>query len=467
MLKDFIIQKTLAHFPFAPTGEQHKLICELANFVTSHDSNALFLMRGYAGTGKTSVISALIKLHDELKQPVVLLAPTGRAAKVLAAHANKKAYTIHKKIYRKKSISEPAFQLDRNIHTHTLFVVDEASMISNSGGENTVFGNGRLLDDLINFVYSSEGCRLLLIGDDAQLPPVMQDFSPALEKTKLQSYNLTVSEFQLTESLRQSRESGILTNATSLRKQLQAHAISHPKFNPANFTDIECITGDLLIEKIENEYRNGIENTIIITRSNKRANIYNQGIRAKILQREDEITSGDMLMVLKNNYSYGDEYPDVGFVANGDIAQVQRVIRYKELYGFRFADLIISLLDYDVEMEVHILVDALHADTPAAMKEMNDRLFDAVAEDYADIKNKRTRMKMIFENEYYNALQVKFAYAITCHKAQGGEWDTVFVDYGAISTEQIATVDYYRWLYTALTRAAKKLYLVNFPETFF
>lgn len=469
MLKDFVAKKILTHFPFEASEEQLKLVDELSVFITSHDTHSLFLLKGYAGTGKTSVISALIRLYDEMKQQVILLAPTGRAAKVLAVHANKNAQTIHKKIYRQKSISERFFQLNQNLHKHTLFIVDEASMINNVGGEDSIFGNGCLLDDLVQYVYEGEGCRLLLMGDDAQLPPVNENYSPALEKTKLESYGLNVSTFLLTEVLRQSKESGVLKNATLLRKAISDNTLStNPRFKLDSFTDIERIDGEILLEKIESAYRSpGIENTIVITRSNKRAETYNQGIRNRILQREEEIASGDLLMVVKNNYFYGKEYSDLQFIANGDIIRIKRIHRYYELYNFRFADLVIQLLDYDIELDVRILIDSLHADNPSAMKAMNERLFNSVSEDYADISNKIERMKKIAENEFHNALQLKFAYAITCHKAQGGEWNTVFIDQGTIANEKTLGIDYYRWLYTALTRTSKKLYLVNFPNVFF
>jgi len=433
----------------------------------STDKNKLFLLKGYAGTGKTSVVSALVRALNELKQKTVLMAPTGRAAKVIAGYSGYPAFTIHKKIYRQKSMSEFRFQLADNLNTHTLFIVDEASMISNSGSETT-FGSGRLLDDLIHFVYGSDGCSLLLLGDTAQLPPVMQPQSPALEKEQLLGYGLIVTEFTLTHVVRQALESGILHNATLLRQQLtDEQTTNFPAFDLNGFDDIRKLNGMELIEEIQKSYDGvGVEDTIVVTRSNKRANIYNNGIRARVMMKEDELSNGDLLMVTRNNYYWNKPYKEIDFIANGDILKIVRVRKYHEIYGFRFVDLTLRSLDFDWEIDARIWLDALQSESPAQMNEMTNTLFEAVGEDYPEITNKREKFKKILENEYYNALQVKFAYAVTCHKAQGGQWKKVFIDPGQVSEDKINS-DFYRWLYTALTRATETVFLVNFPETSF
>jgi exodeoxyribonuclease V len=433
----------------------------------STDKEKLFLLKGYAGTGKTSVISALVRALNELKQKTILMAPTGRAAKVISGYSGYPAFTIHKKIYRQKSMSEFRFQLADNLNTHTLFIVDEASMISNSGAE-TAFGTGRLLDDLIHFVYGADGCSLLLLGDTAQLPPVMQPYSPALEKENLSGYGLKVTEFTLTHVVRQAMESGILHNATFLRQQLMEEQTTlFPSFDLTGFTDIRKLNGMELIDEIQKAYDGvGVEDTIVVTRSNKRANIYNNGIRARVMMKEEELTNGDLLMVTRNNYYWNKPYKEIDFIANGDILQIVRVRRYHELYGYRFVDLTLRSLDYDWEIDARIWLDSLQSDSPAQMNEMTNKLFGAVGEDYPEITTKREKIKKILENEYYNALQVKFAYAVTCHKAQGGQWKKVFIDPGQVVEEQLNS-DFYRWLYTALTRATETVFLVNFPDTAF
>lgn len=431
----------------------------------STDSEKVFLLRGYAGTGKTSVVSALVRALNELKQKTILLAPTGRAAKVIAGYSGFPAFTIHKKIYRQKSMSEFRFQLADNLNTHTLFIVDEASMISNIGSEST-FGSGRLLDDLVEFVYSSDGCSLLLLGDTAQLPPVMQPHSPALESEKLQGYGLKVHEYTLTHVVRQALESGILHNATALRQQLiEERTAEFPRFDLDGFGDIRKLNGMELIDEIQRSYDGvGVEDTIVVTRSNKRANMYNNGIRARVMMKEDELTNGDLLMVTRNNYFWNKPYKEIDFIANGDILEVVRVGKHHDIYDFRFVDLTLRSLDYNWEIDARIWLDALQAESPAAMNEMTNKLFQAVAEDYPEITTKKLLYKKILESEYYNALQVKFAYAVTCHKAQGGQWKKVFVDPGQIAEEQLNS-DFYRWLYTALTRASETVFLVNFPDS--
>ncbi len=465
MLQNFIASRILAELPFEPTEQQTQLIQELGVFLMSTDSEKAFLLRGYAGTGKTSVVSALVRALNELKQKTVLLAPTGRAAKVIAGYSGFPAFTIHKKIYRQKSMSEFRFQLADNLHTHTLFIVDEASMISNVGTEST-FGTGRLLDDLVEFVYSSDGCSLLILGDTAQLPPVMQPHSPALECDKLQGYGLKVHEFTLTHVVRQALESGILHNATLLRQQLvDERTAEFPRFDLLGFADIHKLNGMELIDEIQRSYDGvGVEDTIVVTRSNKRANIYNNGIRARVMMKEDELTNGDLLMVTRNNYFWNKPYKEIDFIANGDILEVMRVGKYHNMYDFRFVDLTLRSLDYEWEIDARIWLDALQAESPTAMNELTNKLFQAIAEDYPEITSKKVLYKKILESEYFNALQVKFAYAVTCHKAQGGQWKKVFIDPGQIAEEQLNS-DFYRWLYTALTRASETVFLVNFPDS--
>ena len=464
MLNDFLTNKITSHFPFPPTEEQDALIKALAAFLMSHETHEVFLLKGFAGTGKTTVISALVRSFVELQQKCVLLAPTGRAAKVFSNYSGEKALTIHKKIYRQQRTDLAAFALAENIGKHTLFIVDEASMIGNSN-EGSPFGSGFLLDDLIHYIYSGEGCRLLLVGDTAQLPPVMQPLSPALECLKLESYGLRVREFLLTNVLRQAHESGILMNATALRRQIaEGRTNVFPKFNLENFPDIKRLSGEEIVDEINTSYNQaGVEETIVITRSNKRANIYSRGIRERVLYKEDQITNGDLLMITRNNYFWGEAYEGLDFIANGDIAEVARVGKFREMYGYTFVDLTLRLIDYELEIDARILLDTLQTDTPATAAALNQTLFERVQEDYVHIGNKRERYKAMRSNPYLNALQVKFAYAITCHKAQGGQWAHVFIEQGQVGEEQLGT-DYYRWLYTALTRAKEKVFLVNFPE---
>jgi len=467
MLQNFLASCIQAQLPFEPTEQQTELLDALGVFLMSTDIEKVFLLRGYAGTGKTSVVSALVRALNELKQKTMLMAPTGRAAKVIAGYSGFPAFTIHKKIYRQKSMSEFRFQLADNLQTHTLFIVDEASMISNTGTDSA-FGSGRLLDDLVKFVYSGEGCSLLLLGDTAQLPPVMQPHSPALEREVLLGYGLNVYDYILTHVVRQALESGILHNATLLREYLSEERVNEfPRFELDNFADIQRLSGMELIDEIQRSYDGvGVEDTIVVTRSNKRANMYNNGIRARVMMKEDELTNGDLLMVTRNNYFWNKPYKEIDFIANGDILQVVRVSKHYEIYGFRFVDLTLRSLDYDWEIDARIWLDALQAETPTQMNEMTNKLFEAVAEDYPEITTKREKVKKILDNEYYNALQVKFAYAVTCHKAQGGQWRKVFIDPGQIAEEQINS-DFYRWLYTALTRATETVFLINFPDAAF
>lgn len=468
MLNNDLLQQIKGNFPYEPTEEQEITIKFFVDFLFSPKSESVLLLKGYAGTGKTTLISALVKTIRHIRSKCVLLAPTGRAAKVFAQNASHPAYTIHKKIYRQKTFSNEMdnFQLAPNLHRDTLFIVDEASMIANEGLAGAAFGTGRLLDDLIQYVYSGEGCRLMLIGDTAQLPPVGEEESPALCPEMLAGYGLEVMECRLTHVVRQLETSGILYNATSLRKQIVGEDFfSLPVVKATGFADIRIITGSELIEAISDSYDHaGMDETMIICRSNKRANLYNRGIRNTILYREDELNSGDLLMVAKNNYYWGSENKELDFIANGDVAVVRRMRRVREMYGFRFADVVLTFPDYDdLELEVKVLLDTLHSDTPALTREQSEHLFNAVQEDYKDITVKRERMKMLKEDPYYNALQVKYAYAVTCHKAQGGQWKRVFIDQGYM-TEDMLTPDYFRWLYTAFTRATETLYLVNWPK---
>jgi exodeoxyribonuclease-5 len=468
MINNYLERQIKENFPYEPTLEQEIAVKSLSEFLLSTLADEVFILRGYAGTGKTSLVGALVKTMNQLQQKSVLLAPTGRAAKVFSAYAGHSAFTIHKKIYRQQSFSNEIsnFSINDNLATNTLFIVDEASMISNEGLSGSVFGTGRLLDDLVQFVYSGQGCRLLLMGDTAQLPPVGEELSPALFADALKGYGLEVREVDLTQVVRQVQQSGILWNATQLRQLIAAdECYSLPKIKVTGFPDIQVVPGVELIEKLTDCYdHDGMDETIVICRSNKRANLYNNGIRAQILWREDELNSGDMLMVAKNNYYWTEKYKEMDFIANGEIAIVRRVRRTREMYGFRFAEVTLGFPDQnDFELDANLLLDTLHSDSPALPKVDNDRLFYTVLEDYIDIPNKRDRMKKMKADPHYNALQVKYAYAVTCHKAQGGQWQNVFLDQGYM-TDEYLTPDYFRWLYTAFTRATKTLYLVNYPK---
>ncbi len=468
MINNYLERQIKENFPYQPTPEQEFALKSLSGFLLAPRNEAVFLLRGYAGTGKTSLVAALVRTLDKLQQKSVLLAPTGRAAKVFSAYAQHPAFTIHKKIYRQQSFSNEMnnFSVNDNLTTHTLYVVDEASMISNEGLSGSMFGTGRLLDDLVQFVYSGQGCRLLLMGDTAQLPPVGEEQSPALFADILKGYGLEVLEADLTQVVRQEQQSGILWNATRLRQLIaEESCYSLPKIRITGFADIKVLPGNELIDELSSCYDcDGPDETIVICRSNKRANIYNSGIRAQVLWREDELNTGDLLMVAKNNYFWTGKEKEMDFIANGETAVVRRMRRTREMYGFRFADVTLSFPDRDdFELEVNLLLDTLHTDAPALPKADNDRLFYAVLEDYSDVSSKRERMKKMKADPYYNALQVKYAYAVTCHKAQGGQWKNVFLDQGYM-TDDLLTPDYFRWLYTAFTRATGTLYLVNYPK---
>ena len=474
MISDELGALIRGNFAHEPTKEQEMVICKWEEFLLSRNANSLFLLKGYAGTGKTSLVAALVKTLVQLKQSVMLLAPTGRAAKVFSSYAESPAYTIHKRIYRQKSIIDmDSFQTNINLHKHTFFIVDEASMISNDGLSGSMFGTGRLLDDLMQFVYSCEGCRLILVGDTAQLPPVGEEESPALNRYILEGYDMDVTEVHLTEVVRQEQESGILWNATHLRQLMQKELFyEFPRLRASGFPDVCVIHGDELIDALENSYqRCGTDQTIVVTRSNKRANIFNNGIRARILDYEDELSGNDLVMVAKNNYYWTEQSglaqqkeAKMPFVANGDVAIVRRFRNERQFYGFRFADATLQFPDYDnIELDVTVLLDTLQSEAPALTRQQQEQLFNAVWEDYPEIRDKRERMKRLRQDSYYNALQIKYAYAVTCHKAQGGQWQHVYIDQGFIS-EELLTPDYFRWLYTALTRATEKVFLVNWPN---
>ena len=472
MIKNHLSKLLTQFLVFAPTPCQAKLIEGLAEFIASDKTDQIMLIKGYAGTGKTTVINAITQCLSSLNVRSVLMAPTGRAAKVMAGYTGLNAYTIHKIIYRQKSSSDGfgRFVLNKNLGKNTYFIVDEASMISNESNESSLFGSGQLLDDLLEYVYSGNNCRLILVGDTAQLPPVGLSISPALDAKVLDGYGFPVWEYELKEVVRQEAGSGILTNATNIRN-LIARDVPNPGFLPiqlAKFNDIEQLSGSDLIEKITTCYdKHGVFETTVITRSNKRANIFNKGIRGSILFKENEIEKGDLLMVVKNNYFWIDESEELDFIANGDIAEVEKIYGYEELYGFRFANVCLRFVDYkNVEIDCKIFLETLSIETASFSQERSRELFDAVAEDYMEIANKRERWKQIRENRYFNALQVKYAYAVTCHKAQGGQWKAVFVDHGYLTNNMLDT-DYYRWLYTAFTRPTEKLYLVNFNKGFF
>ena len=474
----------LQQFGFPPTPEQAQALDVFVQFMTDSNPHAVMILRGSAGTGKTSLSGAIVRTLRAVRQKVMLLAPTGRAAKVFSLNSGMPAYTIHRRIYREKAFAgvDGQFNLNDNLYTDTLFMVDEASMIANLGLGGTTFGSGCLLDDLVHFVYQGHNDRLLLIGDKAQLPPVGEEESPALSAAMLQGYGLSVYECDLNEVVRQSQQSGILYNATRIRQMITHDDITQlPKIRFSGFSDIREMPGAELIEALGDSYHHvGLDDTIVVTRSNKRANIFNQGIRNMVLDREEELECGDMLMIVKNNYYWmeeerkkikeseerkvqSNELP--AFLANGDRAKVMKVSRRIDLYGFHFATLLLKFPDYDnYELEATVLLDTLTGEAPALTHDQQEQLFHKIEEDYQDIPLKADRMKAIRQDPYFNALQVKFAYAVTCHKAQGGQWSHVYVDQGYM-TDEMLTPDYIHWLYTAFTRATEMLYLVNWPKT--
>ena len=491
MINDYLKELILQNFGLKPTTDQAKVIESLCQFILSPDANSIFLLRGFAGTGKTSLVSALVKTMKQLNRECTLMAPTGRAAKVFSLYAEHPAFTIHKRIYRQKSIDKDSiFTLNYNMRQNLLFICDEASMIANdeytSGG---LYGTGRLLDDMVHFVYGGKGCRLIIMGDTAQLPPVGDEESPALQENWLSGYGLNVVSHTLTEVVRQAENSGILWNATQLRKLMDTESIFDlPKIRFKGFPDVCNISGNELINTLEQcYYRDGENETIVVTRSNKRAKIYNNGIRAQILWREELLEGKDMLMIAKNNYYWTEQLalqhlanaqaegktPEEAetlpfdFIANGDTAIVRRIRRQREFYGFTFADAELTFTDYDdFTMEATVLIDTLQTEAPALSKEQQDTLFNNIMEDYKGdpaLRSKQERLKALRNDPYYNALQIKYAYAITCHKAQGGQWTNVFVDQGYM-TEELLGPEYFRWLYTAITRATTRVFFVNWKD---
>ena len=486
MIVDELTYRIRNAFGFAPTAEQEHAIEVFTRFMTDRHEQSLMILRGSAGTGKTTLAAALVRALCSLQQKIVLLAPTGRAAKVFSLYARHPAYTIHRRIYRQKSM-EGAFNLNYNTAQDTLFIVDEASMVANATTVgDTPFANGQLLDDLIQFVYNGRNCRMMLIGDTAQLPPVGEEKSPALQTDIMRSYGLHVHQCDLNEVLRQSQESGILWNATMIR-QLITHdgPMQMPAVRFEGFSDIRRMPGDELIESLASSYSHvGTDETMVITRSNKRANIYNQGIRNMVLGREEELCTGDLLMIVKNNYYWTSLSPKLGddrglkepcsdpqppnlgglgYIANGDRAIVRRVRRVEQLYGFRFAEVTMTFPDYDdYQLTATVLLDTLTSEAPALTRQQQTQLYNQVMADYADIPLKPDRLKKLREDRHYNALQIKFGYAATCHKAQGGQWAHVYIDQGYMTDDMLNT-DYLHWLYTAFTRATEQLYLVNWP----
>lgn len=522
MIKDYLKDLILHHFGLKPTADQSKVIDSLCQFILTPDADSVFILRGFAGTGKTSLVSALVKTMEQLERECVLMAPTGRAAKVFSLYSDHPAFTIHKRIYRQKSIDKDSiFTLNFNMRQNLLFICDEASMIANDEYlSGSLYGTGRLLDDLVHFVYGGKGCRLILMGDTAQLPPVGDDESPALNDEYMGGYGFNVISHTLTEVVRQADASGILWNATHLRKQLgmwneegekntlstATHSIPHlPQIRFKGFSDVQNISGNELIEVLEECYqRDGEDETIVVTRSNKRANLYNNGIRSRILWREEALEGGDMLMVAKNNYYWTEKYNQplpslsqqggsgipanektneqgnrlslqgetgkgaaMDFIANGDTAIIKRVRNERHFYGFTFADATLEFPDFEhFEMQVTVLLDTLQAEAPALTKEQQDTLYNNIMEDYAGdptLRSKQDKLKALRQDPYYNALQIKYAYAVTCHKAQGGQWTNVFIDQGYM-TEEFLSPDYFRWLYTAITRATTRVFFVNWPK---
>ncbi len=471
MLQDFLKSKLLNEFGLEPTHSQAQAAAVIGAFLSDLSGGSAFILRGFAGTGKTTMVRAVVHVLSELKQKAFLLAPTGRAAKVLSNSVGLPAYTIHKKIYRQQSSKDgfAAFDLNKNLHKDTLFIIDEASMIANDGS-GSLFGSGKLLEDLMKFVFSGSNCRLMFIGDDAQLPPVGISLSPALEKGYIESCGLNVYSATLTDVVRQKMGSGILSNATSLREMLESghQDQEFPRFHTSDFPDFFRITGAELMEELDYCYNNyGLEETLVVCRTNKRANLYNQGIRNSMLFREEQLTVGDYLLVMKNNYHWVKDDDKISFIANGDIAEVARISGYQELYGRNFADVVLRLVDYkEVELDVKIMMDSISSPAAGLKQEEQEAFFYKVLEDYQDIAESQKRFDSARENDFYNALQVKFAYAMTCHKSQGGQWKAVFVDLGYF-TEEYLSRDFLRWLYTAITRGTERVYLVNFPDTFF
>ena len=487
MIQEELKYRILQTLGMPPTAEQAHALDVFSAFMMDRSDHVVMILRGSAGTGKTTLAGAIVRAMTALKQKMILLAPTGRAAKVFSLNAGHAAYTIHRRIYRQKTAGDlSSFNLNDNLNRDTLFIIDEASMIANQGYGESTFGSGCLLDDLMQFVYQGQNCRMMLVGDKAQLPPVGEDESPALMADVLRCYGMKVYECDLNQVLRQSEASGILWNATMIRQMVTHDEMTQlPRIHFEGFADIQVVPGDELIESLATSYgRVGMDETIVITRSNKRANVYNQGIRNTVLDREEALCRGDQLMIVKNNYYWSSENrktdncqlstvncqlstvnSQLDFIANGDVAIVQRVRNIHELYGFHFAEVTMQFPDYDdYELTAMVILDSLTTEAPALTHEQQEQLYNAVLEDYADVTVKAERIKKLKSDRYYNALQVKFAYAVTCHKAQGGQWSHVYLDQGYM-TDDMLTPDYIHWLYTAFTRATEKLFLVNWPKT--
>jgi len=467
-VEQFFQDKLRSNLGHTPTECQERLFGTLSKFTVQFEECDILVVSGYAGTGKTSAIASFVKTLKELQYKYVLLAPTGRAAKVLAGFTGEKAYTIHKHIYRQKSVKEGIgeFQLNFNKTKDTYFIVDEASLITIDGNSSgSMFGSGDLLDDLVSFVRAGVDDKLIIIGDKGQLPPIGLEESPALCIPYMEKYG-TIMSSELSTVVRQAAESGILTNATIVREIIERGAVEIPKLTTKGFTDVERINGGDLIETVGDAIsRYGIDNIVVLCRSNKRANRYNMGIRASVMMREERLTRGDKLMVVKNCYQFLDNIPELDFIANGDVARLQRIYGYDERYGLHFAEAVLSFPDYnDVEITAKIILDTLESEQASLSKEQQNELFAGVNEDYSDIKNARKRYQAVREDKYYNALQIKYATAITCHKSQGGQWDCVFIDN---SFWQELTMDDLKWLYTAITRGVQKVYFVNFDDKFF
>ncbi len=465
-----IAQQIYTKISVIPTLNQKLIVEKVEKWLLSDDYSRIFILNGYAGTGKTTIIAALVNVLHDIKTPTVLLAPTGRAANVLSRYSGRDAYTIHKHIYRERTNAqyESTFSLSHNNSADTIYIVDEASMLSDTSYGGASFGSGSLLSDLVEFVRTGKRCRLMLVGDNAQLPPVGCDFSPALDEAFVSGYGLT-EYATMDDVVRQRGDSGILFNATLIREMITRGIYAIPRFD-LNFPDIETVEGGDLTEAIQSCYDTyGREETIIITRSNKRASRFNEGVRRFTLSAEERIESGDIVMIVKNNYHYTERMksPPMTFIANGDVAEVSKIIRFEELYGFDYADVILTFNDYNsFDLRCKILLNTLSSDTPSLSREDQDRLFWEVEKDYTDINSRMKRFRLIRENEHFNALQIKFSYSVTCHKAQGGQWRAVFIDRCLFGDEEMSR-DLLRWLYTALTRATEKVYLINYDERFF
>jgi ATP-dependent exoDNAse (exonuclease V) alpha subunit len=467
MNSSFFYSLLKRQFPFTPTNKQDLFFQLIAEFCTNNDDNEIFVLKGYAGTGKTTVISTIVNNLNEINKKYVLLAPTGRAAKVISNYSQKPAFTIHKKIYFPKKVAGGvSFTMQQNKHKNTIFIVDEASMISDTNTDSNAFENGSLLDDLISYIYSGTNCKMLLLGDTAQLPPVNLDISPALNIDTLGiHYNKEIKHIEFDEVMRQEEKSGILFNATELREVLKEEFYESFKFNLNGFKDIIRLTdGYDIQDAINSAYSNySIEDTAFIVRSNKRANQYNDQIRTRILDKDSELSTGDFLMVVKNNYFWLKDSDEAGFIANGDIIEVLEIFSILELYGFKFAKVKIRMVDYpnQIPLETVLLMDTLTSESPSLTYEESNKLYQEVMMDYEG-ETKYKKFQKVKENEFFNALQVKFSYAITCHKSQGGQWNTVFIEQPYLPNG--IDRDYVRWLYTAITRAKDKLYLIGFKD---